>query len=1096
MTTTKLYLIFFLIISLTGFSSCQDDILYNSDNVVNGKVNVNATIFFERFSNATLGKTSRSEGDAIKEVENLCVLFYKDGKLVKSLYGTVDSEGILSGDDISGTVDQTGNANRPTDDKNTSAENKTPSASLKFDLPTGKYKIYAVANLGNIATVLGDGSSVDDLLSYKTNWENLGASSNNSIAKNTNNQMLGYFNTDGSAKPFDQAPEITFGVKHIETLYCWLRRCASKVTVAFDATDMEANVKIYLKSVQILDIPKDCFLGKDNTPSSDEDLIHEGEKIYYCNEPDNDVPSNTDGWPLITRGHSYGLVSPDNEDKESYSYDDYHSELSPALYFYENLQGEGKDKQQDADGDNELDHPGLPGDPNYVAKDDKEYGTYIEVIAYYDRLGDKGKIIYRFMLGKDIYKDYNSERNHHYKLTLKFNGYANDVDWHIEYEQEKEIIVPDPYYISYIYNQSVNLPIRIKGNDFSNYTLEAKIKENQWWPIHTEKVDGEIKEYPVPAHPAADAIYYPTAIYPGNWYGFLSLAKNAKPTFSYGETDDKKPIHEPGDGVKVIGEGRHYKNDVSSASDNWFKKVWEDRNNALNTRVITDFSIGQHDDAEQGAYIVEKLSNGITVHLPYYTRQKQIMSTSGYTGNNPYVAYRRKAVVTLTLYKTVNGTKTKASEQDVTIYQVRRCVNPKGIWRSYNNDDEFEVDMKILEKEDDNEFQSYESDGPWRASVEIGKDWVMLNGKVDGVVEGDPDTYMKFKYKPAGKLADPSKVRCGVILVEYNNYTCHHRIFVRQGYAPIEMNEGTDENGNPIKIKWHTQNLYSSTEETSSPLEEGSMFKFGNIDDGILASNNDSYGFQEAPEEFLLSNGKSKKWEDIKANTGFGQSLTADTKFSFPSLSVQAIGTQSKSTCRVASSADFDLLIREANRQYGYGVLYGDGATTTASKVEDVYGYTRIDGTSSPKGMRGCFVYNTQTGNQLFFPIGATGYGRRKTAAEWYSYSGDKQGAGRLQYAWRSELYANKTELQYRPLFFDVYRRPGGIYWCNSITRDKDTGKIKSTTNFLDVNYFTFEFILSGSEPFAGFPSGTDNNRDDHGDSSAAFIRLVEDIKE
>lgn len=1092
MTTTKHSLIFLLFIFLTGLSSCQDDILYNPDNISDGEVKVNATIFFERFSNATLGKTSRSDGDAIKEVENVCILFYQENLLVKSLYGTVDSEGILSGDDISGTVDQTGNANRPTGDQNTSAENRTPSASLKFDIPTGKYKIYAVANLGNIATVLGESSSVDDLLSYKTNWEYLDASSNNSIAKNTNNQMLGYFNTDGSAKPFDQAPEITFGVTHIETLYCWLRRCASKVTVAFDATDMEANVKIYLKSVQILDIPRDCFLGKTNTPSSDDDLIHEGEKIYYCNEPDNDVPSDVDGWPLITRGKSYGLVSPDNEEKDSYSYDDYHSELSPALYFYENMQGEGKDKRQDADGDNNLDAPGLPGDPGYIAKDDIKYGTYIEVTAYYDRLGDKGKIIYRFMLGKDIYKDYNSERNHHYKLTLKFNGYANDVDWHIEYVQEKEIIVPDPYYISYLYNESVDLPIRIKGNDFSNHVLVAKIKENQWWPIHTQKENGEIKEYPVPSHPAVNAIYYPTANYQGNWYGFLSLAKNAKPTFSYG-TSDGQPIYEPGDGVKVIGEGRHYSKDVTSASENWFKKVWEDRKNALNTREITDFAIGQHDDIEQGAYTVEKLSSGITVHLPYYTRQKQIMPTSGYTGNNPYEAYRRKAVVTLTLYKIVNDTRTKVSEQDVTIYQVRRCVNPKGIWRSYNNDEEFEVEMKILESEDATEFKSYESDGPWRASVEIGKDWIMLNGKVDGKVEGATDTYMNFTYKPAGVLTDPSKVRCGVILVEYNNYTCHHRIFVRQGYAPIEMNEGTID-GKPVKIKWHTQNLYSKTEETSSPLEEGSMFKFGNIDDGILASNNDSYGFQVAPGDFLLSNGESKKWAEIKANTGYGQSLTADTEFSFPSLAVQAIGTQDKSTCRVASSNDFAVLMNEPNRQYGYGVLYGDGATKTASKVEDVYGYTRNEGLSSTKGMRGCFVYNTQTGNQLFFPIGATGYGRRKTAAEWYKYTGGKQGAGKLQYAWRSELYQNEDELKYRPLFFDVYRRPGGIYWCNSITRNNNN--ITSTKNYLDVNYFTFEFTLSGTEPFAGYPSGTNTSTLDQGDSSAAFIRLVEDIVE
>ncbi len=54
-----------------------------------------------------------------------------------------------------------------------------------------------------------------------------------------------------------------------------------------------------------------------------------------------------------------------------------HAEKSDALFFYENMQGKGKDKRQDADGNNILDAPGLPGDEKYVLKDDKPYGTYI-----------------------------------------------------------------------------------------------------------------------------------------------------------------------------------------------------------------------------------------------------------------------------------------------------------------------------------------------------------------------------------------------------------------------------------------------------------------------------------------------------------------------------------------------------------------------------------------------------------------------------------------------------------------------------------------------------------------------------------------------
>jgi len=73
------------------------------------------------------------------------------------------------------------------------------------------------------------------------------------------------------------------------------------------------------------------------------------------------------------------------------------------------LQGTGKDKRQDADKDGELDAPGMPGDAAYAAKDEKPYGTYVEVEAYYVSINPlkqgSGPITYRFMLGQDVEKD-------------------------------------------------------------------------------------------------------------------------------------------------------------------------------------------------------------------------------------------------------------------------------------------------------------------------------------------------------------------------------------------------------------------------------------------------------------------------------------------------------------------------------------------------------------------------------------------------------------------------------------------------------------------------------------------------------------------
>ena len=216
--------------------------------------------------------------------------------------------------------------------------------------------------------------------------------------------------------------------------------------------------------------------------------------IITTADPMTPINEDFESWPFVSRGKPiYGLMPSGQPVPESPEIADYHTEYTPALYFYENLQGDEKskpnikDKRQDSDNNKELDAPGLPGDATYIKKDGVDFGTYIEVEGYYDsRMSDRpgeGKIIYRFMLGQDVIKDYNARRNCHYKLTLVFNGYANDVDWHIEYVEDKEMIVPNPYYISYLYNQEANLPIRLKGSNLSNAKLEVRIIENHWWPI-------------------------------------------------------------------------------------------------------------------------------------------------------------------------------------------------------------------------------------------------------------------------------------------------------------------------------------------------------------------------------------------------------------------------------------------------------------------------------------------------------------------------------------------------------------------------------------------------------------------------------------
>lgn len=1072
-----IYLIFIWLLPVC-LSSCKDDLIDVTSEIPEGESEVEATLYFNPITAASLGTSSRAAGNAIKDIESLCVLLYDtNGNFLKSFYGTKDDEGTFA----SLIINQRGNTDRPSDDKNISAEEQTPKASVKFNVDNGVYKIYAVANMGDVATDVKYKDAIQTekgLKGIKLQWQNdeKGAS----VVKN--NQMFGYFCTDGSAHGFD-APEVKVNKK--VNLFCWLRRAASKVTVAFDGTNLEEGVRIHLKSIKIKHIPKECYLGQQNTPGytgyggkakdgakPENELYEDGEVFYYC-KPDNDDDKNFANWPRVSPGKStYGLLSPqqeaENKDDQRLPISDYHTEDTPALYFYENLQGNDldwpgkklKDKRQDSDKDGTLDAPGLPSDGTYKLKDEVPFGTYIEVEAYYDARMSKqpseGKIIYRFMLGKDVLKNYDAERNYHYKLTLMFNGYANDVDWHIEYIEKKDIIAPNPYYISYLYNQEAVLPIRLIGKDFEGLQLKAEIIENNWYP----KVE------------AGDDFTFAdlTRVYPtyskdkqALWNGFLSLAQI------------KDKIIAPEDG----GGFYHDKNQIDRNKIEW-EKIPE---NAIR---YMDLQAGIYDqDNKYGGYTVEKGKDGIVVQMPFYTRPKQLVPSTGYTGNNPYVAYQREAKVKLSLvYKDTGALYYKDGQevsQEVVIKQVRRCVNPKGVWRSWDNNEDFHVVMKILPNESAEAFETYNSDGAWRAKIEIGEEFFALeDAGTDGYVHGHIDTPMDFKIKFKSTCDNETEVRCGIVYVEYNNYTCHHRIFLRQGYAPLILN---DEG-----IKWHTCNMYSETEETASPLEEGSMFKFANWKQAILASNNKKYGFQKSPVDGLyLANDNTKtpvKWRDIaayKTTTGAG-------KFSETTVT-NVIGASEKVKVRVATVADYNRLRIAEDREFGYGVLYGDGATETLSNLNEVYGYVRNEenpnSIRSTYGMRGCFVYNTKNGNNLFFPIGATGYGRRKTERSWYDSGLGNVTEGALQYAWRSKRYSTYADkygwssLQYRPLFEDIYMRPGAVYWCKD---EKYDDGIKTNKSFLDINYFTFDFNTSTDEPLAGATS------------SACFIRCVEDV--
>lgn len=1007
--------IFLYILIILSATACRDDLLEGEDDFIpEGTSRLTAVVNFKPLTPALNGM-SRTAGNAVKSIKSLTVLLYdRDGNLVESYPIT---EYTVEGEEDRNDADA--------EDEKT-AESKTPHVEFNMLIPYGRYFMYAVANMGDLEGL--DISTVEKLKSISLTWQD-------NIADN--NQMFGHFTVSEKEGAKDEA--LVINQKNM-TLHAWIRRVVSKITVAYDGSKLEEGVFIYIKSVQIKDIPSTCLLGDENTITEPEKLIHDGEKIEYCSK---DTPYDEFYPARITKGRPYYPCKFDGE-KNSWSMDtDVHSEdAENTLFFYENMQGTGEDKRQDATGgsdggpDGILDHPGLPEDETYFWKDGKECGTYIEVQAYYrsrhpERVGN-GNIVYRFMLGKNVTTDYNAERNYHYKLTLKFNRFANDVDWHIEYKEDvPSIQVPEPFYISYLYNHEAAMPVKVNVSEgYELEKFEAQIDTNGWAPYkasdldYYREMDPEVTEG-APLNP---------------WNGFLSLRKTKTKVIPFTGAD-----------VTLA-------NDVN-------KKYYEDHRRG--TRVyFENRNLNSSDNNEtDGKYdVVKNDDNTYTFSLPIYTRAKQLIIPTGYTGNNPYVAYRRRASVKfIATLKSKDGGETKTVTQNASILQVRRVVNPKGVWRRAGNNKDFHVVLKHLPKESAEEFIPFTSEGEWRAYVVRGdRDFVTLNGKDE--VHGSTGSYIDFTIGFKGETPKDGS-RCAIVRVEYHNYSCVHLIFVRQGQAPMALVEGGSE--------WLTCNMRTKDQEASCPLEEGSMFRFGDWDNPIDATNNVEVGVSNRIYPLKIAENEDKiLWDDIPSS---------DYNGSFSSTRLKD-GRE----VAVASYEDYnELWGNDEVLGQGFGVLYGDDARETLSKVDEVYGhrYDKHGDASEPGagfGMRGVFVYNMSEtsygGRNLFFPIGATGHGRRKNQedASW------KKAV--LRYAGRSAPIAPGENLSHRPIFYDIYIRPGAIYWLD---RRKDDGRVEECIAW-DFNYFSFDYNgISANNVF------TTGQKEVPNSSDACFIRCV-----
>lgn len=1139
MKYTKIYIIPVLLAFL-GLAACQDDYFneYKAPEA-EGIVDVNLCVDYMPMANTVISSRAAdgtTDGDVMDDVRDMCiVVFDTDGKCVylTDVENTDYTDTEVQRDDADASNGQL------------AGETTTLRRNITMKLEAGRYYMYAVSNLGDKTSGQSTYTYLKGLLDNdqlsRTEFRTL---SRKWDAKNisNNSEMAGYFTQNyrsGSSFSSSNISDGTVNVQPGTRLYCWMRRLASKLTVDFDATLLDASTTIYLKDIRVRDIAYDSPLIEMNAADEtvgvgpgglldEENDNKQVMKLCYDQHYNGSPEQLHTNWPAIAAGHPT-LADVDGFADRKAVWKNMHGHTAQSLFFYENMQGEGVLKQQDAgvadaggniasgsQPDGIIDSPDStdPADPDF--KDRKRAGTYVEVRAYYEStaVGNEGhgEITYRFMLGANAVNDYNVERNHHYKLTLVFKGYANDYDWHIEYDRAKApITIPNPYYISYGYNESLELPITVQGEIVDN-KVEATILRNDWWPSK-QWVDEEAE---AGTHLTRSAVLYSEddvkAIKATRASWAKKLKKNypdglpkalnsSDQTYNEGVSIGFLSLRRPhGD---VVGSYYSDTNDKSYSAANSRKyhwKIWQgecdlpgDESNKRPSKAgeekrtlgyrtynvaggngTTIYNTGYNSDEEDGEYriIVNKGTANIpkttTMYLPLYTRQRNIIKTMSYTGENPYNAYQRRAQVLYSFKVRTPDNETIDVDTIIDIVQVCKIGNPTGVWRSWDNASPFEVTLKLPESDYSDKYRNLKSRGGWSAEVEYGQDWIILNGGKRKIYGGNMSD-IEFTYRPAGILMNDTKVRCGIILVKYHNYTCSHRIFVRQGYAPIKIHDDG--------VYWHSYNMVTKDTPGISPLDEGSMFRYGVWDYPIDSSEAVDDGFKaHSTTEFTIA-GKDEKltWDKIKNNSinstyPWDFDNVKDGEFEFNGVKCRLMSIED--ICNLRDGGD------NHDTRYQYGVLYGDETQRTASYTDRAWGYRASDPSTHSYGMRGCFVYHRGTGRQIFFPIGASGYGHRKRHVK--TGSGPEAGPGVLRYCAGRTGEMPASVAQYMAHFFDLYRRPGAIYWSNDHATDPVLGQIGYG---LDLNYFTFDFNTIAQANIYNDGVGWD----------ACFIRLVQE---
>lgn len=1091
----QLYITIFvsMLLSAVALVSCEDELEYPGGDIEEGVSTVDAEVAFKTFTPAL---ETRSAGDAMKYIRSLWLVIYdRNGNYLRRQEVTNFTTKVVE---------------ERTDSE--SSEATTGCAKFKLTIENGYYKIYVVAN-HDLSVI--DESEIDEIAKLKQldlEWQSGDAGQNA--------QMFGWLiNGTQEDDHGTDAPVIAIRSNN-SSLHAWMRRAASKVTIAFNTNNLDEFVKIYIKSVTIKDIPRHCYLSDENAPGDDHYTLNseltDGETIYFGAAEESDTGKANHGrWPVLRSGDRvYGLYSDRNGKAEdatskeiSELLDREHSDDAPALYFYENMQGQGisgteSDKRQDVSGTNkQVSYPDGVNKDNKAWKDAKPYGTYVEVKGYYENNGvlrpGRGDITYRFMLGKDHIADYDAERNHHYKVTMNFNGSANDIDFHIDYKEEARpgFMVQDTTYVSYLYRQRSHTVVRAtpkKGYDLM--TLEAYILDNEWRPHNVPDASANelynLKAWKMQVDYTGDYAKnidsYNRPEFVAEWtdidgekhsdsaahnteFGFLSLREIKLQTYEMGgsSTTTKKLVANL---RKQYFHGGTDKTGNDPLENSFGHRYYGEIPTTNGSHVVDkgspdgEFDIHRQDSGNTHDYIIE---------VPLFTRAMSIDSWAVYSGANPfYDHYRYARVRFIATYKKVDsavaGPATYQESDQTIVLQSQRIINPRTIYRSYNNKESFTVSLcyskltpKATLEKDKNPvvdtkteiFQPIISDGPWSATIDCdpyGIVSISANGRtitqVGQSITGRNNTPVEFVYRPR-KDAPKDGSYGAIISVYYHGNNCSHKIVVNQGFGPTQM-----VSGGPM---WSAFNVFDENHLTVNPLNVGNTFRRqANLNQPISEVNNEIYKVHDTNvgdlllydptsfadydpgktytqnlEEGNLKNPIYSGWGSLTANT-------SGTEAAFSSMNLYNCVTDDKFDYRLPTPDEYPQLgiykdkvntpkdeeVQVLQIGNGFGICYGDGARRTLLTQEAYSFYDPTNTvTRSPRGVRGLVIYNINTGNNIFFPFGRWGHPRRRRNGE-------------LQYGSVDVLLdrSNVPSDPYRPMAYALKYQTGAAYWTKS----------------------------------------------------------------